>query len=339
MRQQILVVAFEPVRLSSLGAVTDAMAFTDRYRDRVYGGHAFYPSDHEVTGIQVRVLTPTGGPVRTAAGTRLVADGRTGGDTVAKAVVLPAFGIDDAPWRAAERTREWPTVLSWLTAQHDGGALIAAAGASVLVLAEAGLLDGRAAVADPDTARHIHARRPGTCLLPGLPMTASRDVLTAATAAGERQLVRELVRRVNSSNVLCWLDEALGQDQERTGSLDPLVARFVHLARERFAEPGCLQAISADLRTTERTLRRRCRTALGETPGAVVRVLRLDAARVMLSRSSIPVERVGVLVGYRDVAAFRAQFRRRFGCSPSAARRADAGRDSSWHPRDETCTV
>jgi transcriptional regulator GlxA family with amidase domain len=305
-RQQIVVVAFDGVRLGSLGLVTDAMAMSDRYRGLVYSGHTHYPSSDEVTGLRVRVVTPTGGPVRALAGPRLAADGRVGGEAVAKAVFVPAFEGSPMGCQA---------VGPWLARQHAGGALVAAAGASVLALAEAGLLDGRRAVADERTARQIERSHPAVVLLPGLPMLASGDLITAATADGELEMVRELVRRISSPNSLAWFDHELGRE---TG--DILTTRFLQLARERYAEPHLIAAIAAELGTTERTLRRRCQTVLGASPGEVLRTLRLDAAEIMLRRSSIPVERVGNLVGYADPATFRAQFRRQFGHPPSAAR-------------------
>ncbi len=316
MRQQVFIVAFEGVFLGSLGMVSDAMALSDRYRGRVYGGHAFYPSSTEVTGLQVRVLTPTGDGVCAAGGVRLGADGRAGGTTIAKAVVLPAFG-----WEV--HSPRWAVVLPWLRRQHAGGALIAAAGASVLALAEAGLLDGREAVADERLARRIAARHPAVSLLPGLPMVATGTIITAATMDGEHELVRELVRRIGSPNQLDWVDEELGRRAPREPVADATVGRFLQLAREGYAEPRSIAAIAAQLGTTERTLRRRCRAVLGENPSEVLRGLRLDAARIMLSRSAIPVDRVGALVGYADAGAFRGQFRRRFGHAPSAARRGE----------------
>lgn len=310
MRQQVFIVAFEGVLLGSLGLVSDAMALSDRYRDRVYGGHAFYPSSTEVTGLQVRVLTPTGDGVCAAGGVRLGADGRVGGDTIAKAVVLPAFGRDVSPPH-----RE--VVLPWLRRQHAGGALIAAAGASVLTLAEAGLLDGHEAVAGERVAQRIATRHPAVSLLPGLPMMTAGNLITAATMDGEQEMVRELVRRIGSPNQLDWVDGELGR---REPVPDATVGRFLQLAREGYAEPWSIAAIAAQLGTTERTLRRRCRAVLGENPSDVLRGLRLDAARIMLSRSAIPVDRVGALVGYADAGAFRGQFRRRFGHAPSAVR-------------------
>lgn len=308
MRQQIVVVAFDGVRLGSLGLVTDAIAMSDRYRGIVYSGHTHYPSSDEVTGLRIRVLTPTGGPVRALAGPRLAADGRIGGETVARAVFLPAFEPGGEP--------DWQAVCPWLARQHAGGALIAAAGASVLALAEAGLLDGRKAVAESRTAREIEKRHPRVVLLPGLPMLATHDLITAATADGEVEMVREVVRRISSPNSLAWLDQELGREQDG----DALTTSFLQLARERYAEPHLIAAIAAELGTTERTLRRRCQVVLGASPSEVLRGLRLDAAETMLRRSSIPVERVGNLVGYADPAAFRAQFRRQFGHPPSAAR-------------------
>ncbi|ADJ45651.1 AraC family transcriptional regulator [Amycolatopsis mediterranei S699] len=321
MRQQVFIVAFEGVRLGSLGTVSDAMALSDRYRDRVYGGHAFYPSGTEVSGLRVRVLTPTGDGVRAAAGIRLPADGRVGGDAIAKAVFLPAF--DDLAVAADDVVRPpgWAAVLPWLRQQHAGGALLAAAGASVLALAEAGLLDGHETVACGRIAQDIETRHPAVSLLPGLPMLATGTLITAATLDGEQELARELVRRIGSPNQLAWLDEELGRRTPLDPVPDTTVRRFLQLARESYAEPDSIAAIAARLGTTERTLRRRCHAVLGENPSEVLRRLRLDAARIMLCRSSIPVERVGALVGYADAAAFRGQFRRRFGQSPSSVRR------------------
>lgn len=71
---------------------------------------------------------------------------------------------------------------------------------------------------------------------------------------------------------------------------------------------------------SESTLLRAFRRELGVTPIAYIRTRRLDESRLLLRAGRYTVGEVAARVGYANVAAFTAAFRRRFAELPSAVR-------------------
>jgi len=70
-----------------------------------------------------------------------------------------------------------------------------------------------------------------------------------------------------------------------------------------------------------RTFGRRFRAATGRRPMEYVHEVRIDEARRILESSSIPVDDIGVSVGYEDPTFFRRLFKRMTGMTPAAYRR------------------
>ncbi len=110
-----------------------------------------------------------------------------------------------------------------------------------------------------------------------------------------------------------------------TGHGDELVARGQAWLQEQLVQPFSLDAMARALHTSERTLMRRFRAALGDTPLHTLQRLRLHAARRLLETSSLGLEAIVEQVGYTDLSAFRRLFKREFACSPSEYRRASQG--------------
>lgn len=74
-------------------------------------------------------------------------------------------------------------------------------------------------------------------------------------------------------------------------------------------------------RLTERTFKRRFRTATGLTPLAYIQRLRVEDAKRRLERTEMPVDEIGWQVGYEDSAFFRRLFKRTTGLSPGVYRK------------------
>jgi AraC-like DNA-binding protein len=62
--------------------------------------------------------------------------------------------------------------------------------------------------------------------------------------------------------------------------------------------------------------------AFGETPHDFLRRLRIDRARQLLARDSLPVTEVCLVVGYESLGSFSTLFRSQVGCSPVEYRRS-----------------
>ena len=73
------------------------------------------------------------------------------------------------------------------------------------------------------------------------------------------------------------------------------------------------KAVSVD----ERTLRRKLKSVIGQTPAACLRAFRLREAARRLRQTDQPVGTIALECGFRSHAGFSRQFRAAFGCSPA----------------------
>jgi transcriptional regulator GlxA family with amidase domain len=69
-----------------------------------------------------------------------------------------------------------------------------------------------------------------------------------------------------------------------------------------------------------RTLIRRFRSALDQTPLNYLQDLRLESARALLETSALGIEKFANQVGYGDTSSFTRLFRQRIGMSPGSYR-------------------
>ncbi|WP_341648841.1 helix-turn-helix transcriptional regulator [Thauera humireducens] len=81
-----------------------------------------------------------------------------------------------------------------------------------------------------------------------------------------------------------------------------------------------ISVLADALAISDRTLIRRFKAALGQTPLAYLQDLRLEAARALLETGDLSVEAIGGQVGYNDTSSFSRLFRQRIGMSPGAYR-------------------
>lgn len=70
-----------------------------------------------------------------------------------------------------------------------------------------------------------------------------------------------------------------------------------------------------------RTLRRICNRVLGVAVNAAIRVRQLGRAARLLRETDLPIDEIGLMVGFGDRRTFFRAIRRKFGCSPSALRK------------------
>jgi transcriptional regulator GlxA family with amidase domain len=312
-----LVVAASPnTYLASLGAALDAHALLGALYE---SNRPLSDYSHMATG--VRVLTLDGGPVRLAGGRTLAADGAFPSATDPRLVYLPAFesGGEKVP------LVDQATVFDdWLRARHARGALIAAAGASVWLLARAGLLDGAPACVEPRMVPAFRQAFPRIEIEPVRTMSPSGPIMTCGALSPEREFVARVFGQAISPDVGDWLHMCWGSAADRTTPAlsDPLVARAQLWIRERFTEDFRIQDLATSLSVSHQTLIRRFRQVAGVTPRRYAQGLRMHAAQMMLRDTRRTVAEIAALVGYSDAPTFRAVFQVHVGCTPSAFRLA-----------------
>ena len=82
-----------------------------------------------------------------------------------------------------------------------------------------------------------------------------------------------------------------------------------------------ISELAEALAISDRTLIRRFKAALDQTPLAYLQDLRLEAARALLETGDLSVEVISGEVGYNDTSSLSRLFRQRIGMSPGAYRR------------------
>jgi AraC family L-rhamnose operon regulatory protein RhaS len=103
---------------------------------------------------------------------------------------------------------------------------------------------------------------------------------------------------------------------------DDLVRRFFIQVGSRYAEKLTVEDLARELGTNRTTLQDRVSSATGKSVAECVSGIRLDAARMLLTDTLLPIAEVAERSGYADTSSFTRAFRQRFGMPPKEFRDA-----------------
>jgi AraC-like DNA-binding protein len=105
---------------------------------------------------------------------------------------------------------------------------------------------------------------------------------------------------------------------------DAAIHRAVALLQTDVARPWTLELLAQEAGLSRTTLAERFRAAMGDTPLAHLRTLRLQKAMQLLGDPQRKLDEVAQAVGYQDAFGFSKAFKRAVGVSPGEFRRRDA---------------
>lgn len=276
-----------------------------------------------------RVQSPAGRAIRTAAGLAIQSHGAIDVDVAADVIYLPGLFIEStgpALWLELKRL-QW--LLPALRAQHARGASIAANCTATLLLAEAGLLDGRRATTSWWLAQAFQQRYPSVDLRVDEAVTFDGGLYCSGASTAGIQLALRLVERFAGKGVGLSTAKTLLFDGSRGSQApyrtlapagrdhaDALVLRGERWIERRLGEPFELGPLAQALAVSERTVIRRFKAALGTTPGHHAQRMKIESAKALLERGTLGWDEVCERVGYADASSFRRLFKREVGVSP-----------------------
>jgi transcriptional regulator GlxA family with amidase domain len=226
--------------------------------------------------------------------------------------------------------------IAWLRRRHEGGALIASVCSGSLLLAEAGLLDGRSCTghwAYRDLFRRAYPRiRFGSDAILDLSSERKR-VITAGGVTSWQDLALHLILRfcgpeqaTQTAKVYLLGGHEDGQlpfsamTRSARGS-DAVIDDCLSWIADHYAAPNPVAAMVDRSGLHRRTFARRFVAETGSRPIDYVQALRIEGARGLLETSRAAVDDVGFQVGYEDPTFFRRLFKRTTGLTPAAYRR------------------
>jgi len=282
---------------------------------------------------ELRICAPPGPPVHVSNG--FVPDTPYGYDELARAdtVIVPAV---------SDTSEEPPAELvAAVKAAHQNGARIVSLCTGAFVLAAAGLLDGRPATTHWFHARKLARRYPAVNLDPGVLYVDDGDVLTSAGTTAGLDLCLHLVRSDHGAAVANALARRLVAPAHRNGGQAQYIeapsagrpetglAPLLDWMRAHLDQPLTVSALARHANLTQRTLIRQFRATTGTTPLKWLNEQRVQRARELLERGTLPIDQVGHVSGLGGPANFRRHFALATGVNPSTYRRTFSARASS----------
>jgi len=323
---EALIVAVPETAGSALYGMVDVLAATGSLWQELVG------SGERRRLIRPRIVSPEPGPFRCGNGIPVVPDLAVADDPACDILILPELWL--AP--DADLSGRWPDLMDWIRRTWRAGATIYSACSGSVMLAETGLLDGRAATSHWGYADLFRTRYPDVRFQPEPVLTfaeSSGRIVTAGGTTSWHDLAIHIIARH------CSVGEALriakvyllkwhGEGQlpyasliRRTAHADSAVRLCEDWLSEHFREPDAVQGAVAASRIPERTLKRRFKAATGSTLIDHVQNLRVEEAKRLLETGELPFEEISAEVGYENPGFFRALFRRRTGLTPGRYRR------------------
>jgi transcriptional regulator GlxA family with amidase domain len=311
----VVLAAFEGVQMLDVVGPADVLDAATR----VLGGKG---------GYRMVVATPNGEPVRGSAGLRLGADiglGQVRLRGVDTLIVAGGLQIDDA---LAD-----PRLAPAVRRIAGGARRTCSVCTGAFLLAEAGLLEGRAATTHWAFCGQLARRHPGVRVEPDRIFVRDGQVATSAGLTAGMDLALALVEEDHGPEIartvarwtVMFLQRPGGQSQfsERLALPAGVAPPIREILDAIVAEPAGdhrLPQLARRAALSERHLRRLFSAQTGTTPARFTERVRVEAARELLAETATPVETVASHCGFGSAETMRRAFLRVLGVGPAEYR-------------------
>jgi len=285
-----------------------------------YGGGAY----------AVSVLAASAESVPSSSGVAMSARGLGEAPALDTLIVAGGDGVD----RAARD----PLILDYVRTTAARTPRIASVCSGAILLAQAGLLDGRRATTHWSRSAQFARLYPKVRLEPDRIFTRDGGIWTSAGITAGIDLclaliaddLGEAIARKTAQQMVVYRQRPGGQSQfsallemeRRDGRFAALLAWMeAHLD-----DVLTVDVLAAQAAMSPRNFARRFVEETGVTPARAVERMRTESARDLVETSLDPMDRIAERAGFGDVERMRCAFLRAFGQPPQALRRAARAR-------------
>ena len=308
----VALLLFPGLSLLSLAATLDPM----RGANRVLGRTAY----------RWKLVSIEGTPVLASCGLPIPVEGRF--DPAGRQDALIVIAAFDAMQYAT------PPILKAIRAGAARSAVVGGVESGSWLLGSAGLLDGRRATTHWEDLEDFASRFPNVDVQPDR-FVVDEPVFTSGGATPALDCMLSLVRARNGYSAALDVASLYIYEQVRTSSdaqpivslgrirqHEPRVARAIRIMETHIDRPLTVAAIARRIGLSTRALEMLFLRIVDVSPGVYYVTLRLNAARRLVLDTNLPIADIAERTGFSAIASLSRAFRRQFGASPSAARRA-----------------
>lgn len=223
-------------------------------------------------------------------------------------------------------------VARWLRARHDEGSVLASVCAGAFLLAETGLVSGRAITTHWASADAFRNRFADVTLDVDRLMIDGGDIISVGGLMAWTDLGLKLVERflgpvVMAQTARMLLIDPPGREQRYYSGFSPrmthgdlAILKAQHFLQSNGGKDARLVTLAEQAGLEERTFLRRFQNATGMTATDYAQRLRVAKAQELLQFGHLPIDRIAWEVGYSDTGSFRKIFSRIVGLTPGEYR-------------------
>lgn len=243
-------------------------------------------------------------------------------------IVVPAL------WRNPANTirQHKDTTIPWLRNQYLAGASIMAVGTGVSLVAEAGILEGKAATTHWHYLEQFAREYPRVNLQTKHLLTQSGRIYCAASVSSAADMMIHWLGLVFGKDLSLQVEQQFSPEVRNTfdskvfhaemGNQHPdeEVASVQRWLQQNLSKGLDVTALSRQAGLSTRQLSRRFKAVSGKTLGQYQQYLRCLEAKDLLKNTDMAIADIGMALGYSDISHFGRIFQRHFEQSPKAYR-------------------
>ncbi len=248
-------------------------------------------------------------------------------------IILPAL------WRNPMRVinRQMP-LLEWLIKMHKQGSTLCAVGTGSYFLAEAGLLNNKAATTHWYYFDDFQQRYPKVQLQRRHLITQAGSIYCAGSVNSIVDLMvhfilnffgqttAQQVETHFSPEIRQSYDTHLYSDHRPLPHHDEDIVRAQHWLKNHYEQSVSMQTLAGEIGLSTRSLNRRFKAATGQSPLHYLQNLRMDIAKELLRDSNLSIAEIAYKIGYSDCSHFSKLFQRQMSQTPLTYRQRVRGK-------------
>jgi transcriptional regulator GlxA family with amidase domain len=240
-----------------------------------------------------------------------------------KTIANPDIIFLAAIWRnPLNVVRKQQYLIPLLQRWAANGTNICAIGSSSCLLAEAGLLDQKAATTHWTQLEKFKQRYPAVKIQKDFLITRSDNIYCAASINSGADLMIYFIESLHGKTIAQKVEanfspevrksyaSSLYIDQQHKSDSDEDMVRLQHWMRENFKQTISSAKMAQMMDMSVRTLNRRFKLATNSTPNYYLQQLKVEYAKALLKNSNLSIGDIAQQCGFCDASHFSSVFKR-----------------------------